>query len=362
MSRGPVDAPAAVRDGEELDRRALADHLRRELPRGGLEVPEDADLEVLQFPSGWSNLTYLLRLGRHELVLRRPPFGNVVAGAHDMVREHRVLEGLSRVWDRVPRPYLLCEDESVIGAPFYVMERVRGVILRRELPHGFELPPERARALSEALVDGLAELHGLDPEAAGLADLGRPEGYARRQVEGWTERYHRAKTDEHPELEEALTRLGEQVPGERGSVVVHNDYKYDNLVLDPAEPSRIRAVLDWEMCTLGDPLFDLGTSLGYWVEAGDPPELAAFSLGPTAVPGSLTRREIAERYASHTGAALEGLSFYYAFGLVKIAVIVQQIHARYRAGKTQDPRFADLHRVVGLFGRLALRAAEGGEV
>lgn len=348
-----IDGPTDVRPGEELDREALAGYLREHLPAAGLDVPDDAELEIGQYPSGWSNLTYLLRFGRHELVLRRPPFGNVVASAHDMGREHRVLSRLAPVWELAPRPYLYCDDEGVIGAPFYLMERVRGVILRRELPEGFELPPERALRLSEALIDGLAQLHGLDYEAAGLGNLGRPEGYARRQVEGWSERYARARTDEHPELERVAAWLAENVPPESGAALVHNDYKYDNLVLHPDDRTRIRAVLDWEMCTVGDPLMDLGTTLGYWVEADDPPALRAFSLGPTAAPGSLTRRQLAERYAAQSGADLGDLAFYHAFGLFKIAVIVQQIYARWKAGRTDDPRFEGLDRAVGMFGRVA---------
>lgn len=373
MRGDPSSDPASpIRPGEELDLGALAPYLRRRLSEAGLDVPVGAELTVEQFPSGWSNLTYLLRFGDHELVLRRPPFGNVVASAHDMAREHRVLSALAPVWKPAPRPYLLCDDNSILDAPFYVMERVRGVILRRELPPGLELPPTRARQLSEALIDGLADLHAVDYAAAGLADLGRPEGYARRQVDGWTRRYFRAKTDDHSELEKVAAWLGNQVPEDDaagvGPALVHNDYKYDNLVLDPSvfhpefgqdgpAPPPIRAVLDWEMCTVGDPMMDLGTTLGYWVEADDPPEMRAFAMGPTVLPGSLTRRQLAERYAERTGANLDHLPFYYAFGLFKIAVIIQQIYGRFVAGKTADPRFAGLDRAVGLFGRIASQAS-----
>ena len=360
---GPaLDAPTAVRRGEELDLPALAAYLRRELPRAGLEVSPGAELEVLQFPSGWSNLTYLLRLGGRELVLRRPPFGDLAATAHDMAREHRVLSALSAAWELAPRPYLHCGDPVVIGAPFYVMERRAGLVLRRRLPSGLDLSPERARALSEAAAGALAGLHRLDPATVGLADLGRPEGYPRRQVEGWTARYRRVETDEHPELERAVRWLAARVPEASGAALVHNDFKYDNLVLDPDDPTRVTAVLDWEMATVGDPLMDLGTTLGYWVEAGDPPELQEFAMGPTALPGSLTRRELAERWASATGAGLDELVVHYVFGLVKIAVIVQQIHARWRAGATRDPRFARLDGTVALLGRSAASAADRGDV
>jgi len=358
-----IDSPTPVRPGEELDLDALAPYLRRHLPAAGVEIPDGAALAVEQFPSGWSNLTYLLSFGPHELVLRRPPFGNVVASAHDMGREFRVLSALAPVWPLAPRPYLHCDDDAVLGAPFYVMQRVRGLILRRRLPDGFELTPQRARRLSEALVDGLAALHRVDYEAAGLAGLGRPEGYAERQVEGWVKRYFGAKTDEHPAMEAVAGELRRAVAGinaeASGAALVHNDYKYDNLVLDPEEPTSIRAVLDWEMATIGDPMFDLGTTLGYWVEAGDPEALRGFAMGPTAAPGSLTRRQFAERYAAATGASLDHLAFHHAFGLFKLAVIVQQIYARYVAGKTRDRRFAGLDRAVGMLGEVSRAALAG---
>lgn len=359
---GIEDTPARVRRGEELPLDELGAWLRRRLGEAGLAADPDAPLVVEQFPSGWSNLTYLLRLGDVELVLRRPPVGNVVASAHDMAREHRVLNRLSPVWRLAPKPFLYCDDPNVLGVPFYVMERRRGLILRRTLPPGVELPPPRARALSEAAIDALASLHRLDYRAAGLADLGRPQGYAERQFLGWSERYRRAATDEHPHLDAVIGWLGEHVPPDGGAALVHNDFKYDNLVLDPDDPTRILAVLDWEMATVGDPLLDLGTTLGYWVEPGDPEPLQVLAMGPTALPGSLTRRELADRYAAATGADLGDLVTYYVFGLFKIAVIVQQIYARYRAGKTQDPRFAGLADVVGLYGMVAAGAIEEGRV
>ncbi|HUO87299.1 MAG TPA: phosphotransferase family protein [Thermoanaerobaculia bacterium] len=356
------DRPQPVRRGEELPLEELATWLRRRLGEADVVVDPAAPLVVEQFPSGWSNLTYLLRIGDVELVLRRPPVGNIVSTAHDMAREHRVLSRLSRVWPLAPRPFLYCEDPGVLGVPFYVMERRHGLILRRTLPPGLEVSPARARTLSEAMIDVLASLHGLDFRAAGLADLGRPEGYAERQFLGWSERYRRAATDEHPHLDAVIDWLAGHVPATGGAALVHNDYKYDNLVLDPAEPTKVRAVLDWEMATVGDPLLDLGTTLGYWIQPGDPEPLQVLAMGPTAIPGSLTRRQLAERYAERTGTDVGDLVPYYAFGLFKIAVIVQQIYARYRAGKTTDPRFAGLADVVGLYGMVAAAAIEAGEV
>jgi aminoglycoside phosphotransferase (APT) family kinase protein len=349
-----VDRAGPVRPGEELDAERLETYLLAELP--GARGP----LAVEQFPGGFSNLTYLLRLGSEEWVLRRPPFGNRVRTAHDMAREHRVLAALAPVYPPAPRPLLYCGDESVLGAPFYVMERRRGLILHRQTQRRLELPPATARRLSEALIDNLAALHRLDYEAAGLGDLGRPAGYARRQVEGWSERYRRARTDDWPQLEATIAQLGAAIPPAAGAALVHNDYKLDNLVLDPADPTRIVGVLDWEMCTVGDPLMDLGTTLAYWLDPGEASPLAAAGLLAPAWPGSLTRRQLAERYAAATGAGLGDLLFYYRFGLFKLAVIVQQIYARYARGHTRDPRFAHLDRVVGLLGEAAAAAERGG--
>ncbi|MEW5930691.1 MAG: phosphotransferase family protein [Gemmatimonadota bacterium] len=349
-----ADRAAAVRPGEELDAAALEAYLRDALP--GVAGP----VVVEQFPRGFSNLTYLLRAGGREMVLRRPPHGADVRGGHDVEREFRVLSGLRPGYPKVPRPLAFCADPAVLGAPFYLMERVPGVILRDRLPAGLELGPERMRATCLALVDTLAELHAIDPAAAGLEGLGRPEGYAARQVEGWTGRWLRARTDEVPELDEAAAWLARSVPAEDGAALVHNDYKYDNLVLDPADPSRVRAVLDWEMATVGDPLLDLGTALGYWAEAGDPPELRRF--GVTWLPGNLDRRGVAEAYAERSGRDVSGILFHYVYGLFKVAVIAQQIYARFLRGHTRDPRFGGLVHVVRACGRMAAAALERGRI
>jgi aminoglycoside phosphotransferase (APT) family kinase protein len=237
------------------------------------------------------------------------------------------------------------------------MERVRGVILRAEPPPGIDLGPENARRLSEAFADHLARLHSVDVAAAGLAELGRP-GYVERQVRGWSERWRAARTDDLLEMDEVAVWLASRLPPEAATpALIHNDYKYDNLVLDPADPARVLALLDWEMATVGDPLLDLGTALGYWVEAGDPEPLRRFRFGPTHLPGSLTRREIAERWAAASGRPVADLPFAYAFGLFKIAVIAQQIYLRFRQGLTRDPRFAALPAAVSALARRAAEAA-----
>ena len=356
-NEGTIDKARPVRQGEELDPQALSDYLDAYLPE-----LQASPLEILQFPSGHSNLTYLLRVGDQEYVLRRPPFGAKIKTAHDMGREYHILSHLKDVYPKVPRPIAFCEDETVLGAPFYVMERLKGVILRRSLPKGVEMNEAQMRALSENFVDNLVEIHQADYQSAGLGELGHPEGYVRRQIEGWTRRYHNAKTDDIPEIERTAVWLAENIPAEVGAAMIHNDYKYDNLVLNPQDLTQIIGVLDWEMATVGDPLMDLGTSLGYWVDPDDPPQLRSMAFGPTALPGNLNRRELAERYASKSGFELRNLPFYYVYALFKIAGIVQQIYARYKAGFTHDERFAPLIFVVRLLGETAVQAIEKGRI
>jgi aminoglycoside phosphotransferase (APT) family kinase protein len=348
-----ADRPRAVREGEEPDTERLLAHLRAEMP--GLEGP----LEVEQFPAGYSNLTYLLRAGGREFVMRRPPVGAKIKTAHDMGREYRILSHLHPVYGKVPRPLLFCEDASVIGAPFYLMERVRGVILRAQPPKGLALTPELMRRVSEAFVRNLVEIHDVDYRAAGLGELGQPVGYVRRQVEGWTRRYFDARTDDVPAVERLAAWLDEHAPPDSSpGALIHNDYKYDNVVLAPADLSSVVAVLDWEMATAGDPLMDLGTSLAYWVDADDPDEWQRYGFGLTTLPGNFCRRDIVEHYARQSGREVADGVFYYAYGLLKTAVIVQQIYARYQRGLTRDARFAGLGLLVKACGELAQRAIE----
>jgi aminoglycoside phosphotransferase (APT) family kinase protein len=351
-----LDEATQVRPGEELPLDSLQGYLRTQFP------DLDGPLTVEQFPSGHSNLTYLLHLGNGEFVLRREPFENPVKSAHDMGREYRVLSKLSLAYPPAPRPVLFCDDPSVLGVPFYLMERRRGLILRSQTPPDIAIDPPLARRLSESLIDNLAKLHALDVQQIGLGDLGRPEGYTTRQVSGWSDRWTKARTGELPVMEQVARWLTERVPEPAGAVLIHNDYKYDNLVLDPQDPSRIVAVLDWEMATVGCPLMDLGTTLGYWVEAGDPSALRRSAMGPTALPGNLTRRELVERYVSETGRDVSGILFHYVFGLFKIGVIVQQIYARYVRGHTRDPRFASLDRLVSVLAEQAERSIAVGRV
>jgi aminoglycoside phosphotransferase (APT) family kinase protein len=352
----PVDRPGAVRPGEEIDAAALDAYLSRALP------DLTGDIAIEQFPRGFSNLTYLVRKGGREMVLRRPPRGASIRSAHDMGREHRILSALAPVYPKAPRPLACCDDLSVIGAPFYLMERVRGVILRGG-PLAAGLTPEARRAVSESLVDALAELHALDPERPGLRELGHGQGYVERQVKGWTARYQAARTGEVTAMERAAAWLEEHRPASGAAAFVHNDFKHDNVVLDPERFDRIVAVLDWEMATVGNPLMDLGTTLAYWVDPDDPPAFrAAGFVDVTMQAGSLRRREVAERYAGATGCDLSSLPFYYAFGLFKVAVIAQQIYARFRSGHTTDPRFAHLDAAVAACAAMAGRVIERGRL
>ncbi len=347
-----LDRPRAVRAGEQLDQDSLRAYLRAHLP--DLEGP----LTVEQFPAGFSNLTYLVRVGAQEFVLRRPPFGAQIKTAHDMGREYFILSRLRPVYDKVPRPLIYCADESVIGAPFYLMERVRGCILRARPPAGVELSPAVMRRLSESFVENLCAIHAVDFAAAGLSELGRPETYVRRQIEGWTKRYYAARTDDVPAVERLARWLDEHAPADSGRALIHNDYKYDNVVCAPDDLTHIVAVLDWEMATVGDPLMDLGTTLGYWVDSNDPDEWQRLGFGLTALPGSLRRGELVEYYARQSGRDVRDAVFYFAYGLLKIAVIVQQIYYRYRQGHTTDARFADLGLLVRACGAIADRAIE----
>jgi aminoglycoside phosphotransferase (APT) family kinase protein len=324
-----------IREGEDFDLEATARYLRAHVE----DVPE-GELEVSQFPSGASNLTYLLKVEDWEGVLRRPPLGPVPPKAHDMGRESGILARLNAVFPLAPKPYFFCEDESVIGAPFYVMERRTGVVLDESFPEGVGHDEELRLEISRTVVDTLVELHAVDVGKAGLGDLGKPDGFLQRQTEGWISRYEKAKTDEIEEVAPLTGWLTHDIPKSPPPAVIHNDYKLNNLVLDPEDLTGVRAVLDWEMATVGDPLFDLAVSLSYWIEPGDPDELAAVMPTVTVTPGFMTRKEIIDRYADESGRDLSEMHWYVVFGYFKLAGILQQIYARYKNGQTTDERFA----------------------
>jgi len=304
---------------------------------------------------GRSNLTYVVGDGTVELVVRRPPLGHVLATAHDMSREYRVMTALAGSPVPVPRTVLLCEDPAIIGAPFYVMERVEGTVYRAE--QTATLGPDRARALSLAVVDTLAALHSVDPGGVGLGDLGRPEGFLERQVRRWRQQLEASRSREIDGVDALAERLEARVPAPQATSILHGDYKLDNVMLDPADPGTVVAVLDWELCTLGDPLVDLGTFLCYWTEEGEPYARQG-AAAVTSLPGWLTRAELVERYAARSGRDVSTIAWYEVFALYKTAVVVQQIYIRWKRGQTKDERFGAMAPRVEALARSAAELAE----
>jgi aminoglycoside phosphotransferase (APT) family kinase protein len=347
-----------VRASEQLDWDALAGYVRERLSAVlGDGFDREASLTVEQFPGGHSNLTYLLRFGEQEFVLRRPPFGPVPPKAHDMAREFRILEAVHPVYALAPRPFVLCEDAGVIGSIFYVMERRRGLVVRNaEPPELKDRPAERRRA-SAALVDALAELHTVDIEARGLVALGKPSGFVARQVRGWGERWRGAQTTELAEMDALAAWLAARLPPDpTRPTLVHGDFKIDNVMLDARDVGRIVGVFDWEMAAVGDPLVDLGITLCYWVHTASAAERDSVA-SVTGGDGWFTRDEILERYGSRTGFDLANVAFYEVFAVFKLAVVLQQIFYRYARGQTDDPRFAALDGRVAWLARLGATLA-----
>jgi aminoglycoside phosphotransferase (APT) family kinase protein len=341
------DGAVSIRSGEEIDHLALNIHLKKHLSNFGNIV------EIRQFPGGFSNLTYLIITETDEYVLRRPPIGANIKSAHDMAREFKVLSMLSPYYKSIPKVYLYCEDIEIIGAPFYVMQKVAGNILRAKDIGNIDISIIQMQRLSELLIDNLAKLHQIDIEATGLINLGKPEGYVDRQVEGWISRYAKSKTDEIEGLITVESWLLANMPRPQKPAFLHNDYKYDNVVFD-ADLQEIVAVLDWEMATVGDPLMDLGATLAYWCEAGEGEFMKTMNL--TWLEGNLTRKQIVNRYTEKTGRDTTDILFYYVFGLYKNATIVQQIYARWKAGVTSDNRFSKLIYGVNELIKTALAA------
>jgi aminoglycoside phosphotransferase (APT) family kinase protein len=345
-----LDRAGQVRGGEELDAARVDAFLKARI--GGLA----GEPLITQFPGGASNLTYLVSYPGRDLVLRRPPFGHKAKSAHDMGREAKVMRLLKPVYPYVPEVLAFGDDPAVMGCEFYVMERIAGIIPRRDLPAALALDEAQTGRLCIAVIDKLVELHRIDPQAAGLSGIGRGEGYVRRQVEGWSARYRAARTDDVTDFEPVMAWLAEKRPAKEVAIrVIHNDFRFDNVVLDPGDPFRVVGVLDWEMATLGDPLMDLGNSLAYWVEAGDDEYFRMTRRQPTDAPGMLTRAEVIAYYAGRSGFGVEHFDFYAIHGLFRLAVIVQQIYRRYREGHARDPQFATFGPLVNYLGKRCAR-------
>jgi aminoglycoside phosphotransferase (APT) family kinase protein len=349
-----------VRASEQLDWDALSKYVREKLSALlGQEFDAGAPLTVEQFPGGHSNLTYLLRFGSREFVMRRPPFGPVPPKAHDMAREYRILEAVHPVYTLAPRPFLLCDDAGVIGSIFYLMERRRGIVVRNEEPPELAGRPAERRRASVALVDALSDLHAIDIEAHGLYTLGKPGGFVERQVRGWASRWHNSQTSEVSLMDALASWLIERLPPEPSRpTMVHGDFKLDNVMLDAHDTGRIVGVFDWEMSAVGDPLIDLGIMLAYWVHTSTASQRDSSVASVTDREGWYTRAEILERYGGRTGFDLANITFYEVFAVFKLAVVLQQIFYRYHRGQTDDSRFAALDERVAWLARIGATLAE----
>jgi aminoglycoside phosphotransferase (APT) family kinase protein len=348
-----VEDGREVRDEDSFDVMAVAQWLREHAPASEIESLA-APPRVRQFSGGASNLTYLLAYPGGDLILRRPPPGTKAASAHDMAREFRIQQALEPVYPYVPKMVALCRDETVIGNDFYVMERIEGTILRSRIPAELGLDERSTRRLCESAIERLVELHQLDAQQAGLADMGKGEGYVRRQVEGWSERFRAAHTWNVPSFVRVMRWLEERQPQDVASTVIHNDYRFDNLVLTPDDPQRIVGVLDWELATVGDPLMDLGGALAYWVQADDDRLMRALRRQPTDAPGMLSRAEVVDHYCERMGLQIDDWVFYEVFGLFRLATIIQQIYRRYHLRETRNRAFRHFWLAVRYLDRRCL--------
>jgi len=348
-----IDDATTIRKGEELNKARVEEFLKDSIP--GLK----GSLEINQFPKGHSNLTYLLSVGDREFVLRRPPFGKKAKSAHDMSREYRILKALRPVYPYCPEPFIYSEDETIMGCPFYIMQRIRGVILRRDFPATLILTPSRVKDLYQRVLKIQYELHTIDYKKIGLDNLGKPDGYVKRQVTGWCERYRAARTPDAPDAEKVMAWLTEHMPDDtKKPGIIHNDFKLDNIVLDESDPLNIVGVLDWEMATIGDPLMDLGSSLAYWIQNDDHPDMQAIRMMPTNAEGAPTREELVKLYSELSGLEIGNFDFYYCFGLFRLAAIAQQIYYRYYHGQTKDERFKSMIIGVHVLENAARRIVE----
>lgn len=343
-----------VRADEHFDETRLAEYLRAHLPG------TDGPLTVRQFGGGAANLTYLLTFGTCEYVLRRPPLGPVAPSAHDMAREYRVLSVLHQAFPPAPQAFHFCDDPAILGAPFLVMERRKGVVVRRTLPDEYQSIPDAPQRLSRALVDTLAAFHAVDYQALGLGDLGKPDGFLSRQIEGWNKRWHNAKLHNLPEMDAVYAWLRTHIPTPSAVTLVHNDYKLDNVMLSPSNPGQVVAVFDWDMCTLGDPLSDLGALLTYWTDPQDPPFLQeiARTFMPVRDTRFHSRSELVSRYAEQSGRDVSNIQFYHVLGLFRLTVIIAQIFIRYHRGQTKDQRFAAFGPMIAFVAKAARGLSE----
>ncbi len=341
----------AIRPDEQLDEARLANYLRDKLEGA------DQALSIGQFGGGAANLTYLLDFGTQQYVLRRPPLGPVAPSAHDMAREYRVLSVLYQAFPYAPRAYLLCEDNTIIGAPFFIMERRNGIVVRRSLPAEYAAIADAPQQMSFALVDALADFHAVDYKELGLDSLGKPDGFIERQIEGWYGRWNKAKVDDISEMDSVYAWLKQHLPAQAAPSLVHNDYKLDNVMLAHDDPSKLVAIFDWDMSTLGDPLADLGALLTYWTEPTDAPYLQMTAMMPVGDQRFPSRAELVKRYAERSGRDVSHIRFYHTLGIYRLVVICAQIYIRYKRGQTQDQRFESFGMMIPLLAKAAWETA-----
>ncbi|TVP57800.1 MAG: phosphotransferase family protein [Halomonadaceae bacterium] len=335
-----IDQPVAVRDGETLDAAVVDRFMKTHLPE------LTGEPVIRQYPGGASNLTYQVDYGERSFVLRRPPFGTLAKSAHDMLREARIMESLQPVYPYVPDIIAICDDHEVLGADFYIMERLEGIILRQDFPKGFDLSEADTRKLCCSVIDKLVDLHQVDYKAAGLDHIGKGAGYVERQITGWSGRFRKAHTDDVGDFEQVMAWLQEKMPEDHSLCVIHNDFRFDNAVLNPDNPFEVIGILDWEMATLGDPLMDLGNTLAYWVQADDEGPFQMMRRQPTHRPGMLTRQQVVDYYLERSGFTIDSFDYYEVYGLFRLAVIMQQIYYRFYHGQTSDKRFAGFGHAI----------------
>ncbi|MDG2371644.1 MAG: phosphotransferase family protein [Flavobacteriaceae bacterium] len=346
-----VDQAIDVRQDELINVISLQEYLHKKLNNNSM-------LELLQFPSGYSNLTYLLKMGNQNMVLRRPPHGANIKSGHDMRREFKILSALTGHFNKIPLPIIFCDDKSIIGDEFYIMEKVNGTIFRGSQPQSDLPKPELIPKLVNSFVYTFSEIHSLKVQEIGLQDFGKPEDYVIRQVKGWIKRYNNAKTHDFDGLDKTIQWLSKNIPNNSEACLIHNDFKFDNLMFEIGDKVKVNAVLDWEMATIGDPLMDLGTSLGYWIHETDPEMIQELKLNITCLKGTPSREELVHLYGENSGRSVQNILFYFVFGLFKIAGIVQQIYYRYQKGFTKDQRFKELDKGVELLGVMACQAIQ----
>lgn len=335
-----IDQPAAVRSEDALDVAAIGKFIKQYV--SGLQ----GELKISQFKGGASNLTYQLNYDNAVYILRCPPKGTKAKSAHDMGREFKIMQGIKPLFPFVPAMIAFCKDESVIGRDFYIMEKITGIILRGKMPAGLNLNPEQTRQLCLNVLDKLIEIHRIDINAAGLHDFNKGSGYCKRQIDGWSDRYQKAHTWNVPGGKKVINWLKAHIPAHETLCLIHNDFRFDNVVLDSDDPLKVIGVLDWEMATIGDPLMDLGNSLAYWVQADDDFLMRKMRRQPTHLPGMLTRKEAVEYYCGKTGFNPGDFTFYEVYGLFRLAVIAQQIYYRYHHKQTTNPVFKNFWLMV----------------